>query len=76
MFQPGIGAVLSTKSLVFAAASVAALSFFGVAGAKADNCVQQCRAQHNACRMASKLLSSAACDSQLQSCVSRCMSRR
>lgn len=43
--------------------------------ANADECVKHCRAQHNACRMRAKLLSSAACDAQLQSCISRCVRR-
>ncbi len=40
--------------------------------AHADPCVQQCRAQHNDCRMATKLLSSPYCDAQLQGCISHC----
>jgi hypothetical protein len=43
--------------------------------ANADDCVKRCRAQHNSCRMAAKLLSSAQCDSQLQACISRCVRR-
>jgi hypothetical protein len=38
----------------------------------ADPCVQSCRTQHNACRMAAKLLLSSRCDAQLQSCISEC----
>lgn len=41
-------------------------------GASADPCVQGCRGQHNECRMAAKLLSSARCDDMLMSCISRC----
>lgn len=40
--------------------------------AKADPCAQACRSQHNACRMAAKLLFSARCDAQLQGCISQC----
>jgi hypothetical protein len=40
--------------------------------AHAEPCVQQCRAQHNYCRMATKLLASPYCDAQLQGCISHC----
>jgi hypothetical protein len=40
--------------------------------AHADPCVQGCRGQHNACRMATKLLMAPACDAQLQNCMVGC----
>lgn len=55
-------------------AAAAILLFFAFAGgpAKADPCAIACRSQHNACRMAAKLLFSPRCDSQLQACISGC----
>ena len=60
------------EMLVVAVAGLSALTVAGAGQAQADPCVQQCRAQHNACRMATKLLSSPYCDAELQSCISRC----
>jgi hypothetical protein len=58
------------------AGAVTAALFVLTAGfsetARADPCVEQCRGQHNACRMATKLLSTPRCDAQLQSCISQC----
>lgn len=51
------------------------LAAFGVGQANADPCVEECRGQHNSCRMTTKLLSSPRCDAQLQSCITRCFRR-
>lgn len=53
---------------------LAVLIFFAFAGdpAKADPCATACRSQHNACRMATKLLYTPRCDAQLQACISQC----
>lgn len=53
---------------------VLAVVIFAFAGgtAKADPCAIACRSQHNACRMAAKLLYSPRCDAQLQACISQC----
>lgn len=40
--------------------------------ANADPCAIACRSQHNACRMATKLLYTPRCDAQLQACISQC----
>jgi hypothetical protein len=55
-------------------AVLAILIYFTFAGnpAKADGCAISCRSQHNACRMAAKLLFSPRCDAQLQACISQC----
>jgi hypothetical protein len=58
----------------------AALIIAGVLGAigstvelaRADNCVAQCRAAHNQCRIAAKAVSAPQCDAQLQACIERC----
>ncbi|MBA2126865.1 hypothetical protein DLM45_11640 [Hyphomicrobium methylovorum] len=63
---------ISRKELAGAAIFIAFLAVGWSASAHSDPCVQQCRAQHNDCRMATKLLSSPRCDAQLQSCISRC----
>lgn len=57
-------------------AVLAVLIFFAFAGnaAKADPCAIACRSQHNACRMATKLLYTPRCDAQLQACISQCFS--
>ncbi len=52
--------------------TIAFLLAFAVPSAKADSCAAACRSQHNACRMAAKLLYSARCDAQLQACISQC----
>ena len=58
------------------AAAVCGLAALAVsAAAHADPCVQECRGQHNACRMTTKMLSSPGCDAQLQSCITRCFHR-
>ena len=56
------------------AAVVAALIVFAFAAtpANADPCAVACRSEHNACRMAAKLLFSPRCDAQLQACISQC----
>jgi hypothetical protein len=57
------------------AAAVAATLLLAISGADAafaDPCVQNCRAQHNFCRMKKKLLLSPRCDAQLQSCLFHC----
>ncbi len=35
-------------------------------------CEQQCRSDHNQCRLAAKTLSAPQCDSQLNACLSSC----
>jgi hypothetical protein len=57
----------SAATAVFAGLTIACTDV-----ARADPCVEQCRGQHNACRMATKLLSSPRCDAQLQACISQC----
>lgn len=42
--------------------------------AGADQCVQQCRAAHNQCRIKSK--GSPSCDTQLQACMDSCRVRQ
>lgn len=37
-----------------------------------ENCVSQCRAAHNQCRIAAKAVSAPQCDAQLQACIERC----
>ena len=65
--------VLSENAL---RAAVAAVLLMGCApsAAVADPCVQACRSDHNACRMAAKLLMSARCDAALQACIGQCFS--
>ncbi len=63
------------KSLKFAgraSLAVLAMSAFAAQSAHADPCAEACRSQHNSCRMAAKLLFSAHCDAQLQSCITQC----
>lgn len=60
------------KETAIGAIFFAVLTVSWSASAKSDPCVKHCRAQHNDCRMATKLLSSPRCDAQLQSCISRC----
>jgi hypothetical protein len=55
-----------------AVAAILLLAVFGAQAASADPCVQNCRVQHNFCRMKKKLLLSPRCDSQLQSCLFHC----
>lgn len=62
----------STKREVMVIVAVAILFAFAVPAAKADPCAQNCRSEHNTCRMAAKLLFSARCDAQLQACISQC----
>lgn len=57
------GVVVLAALILFASASIPA---------KADPCADACRGQHNACRMAAKLLYPARCDAQLQGCISQC----
>ncbi|MBN9247890.1 MAG: hypothetical protein J0I81_10665 [Hyphomicrobium sp.] len=71
MFQ---AAVKSTKSVGRALLAVLMVSTFAVGIANADPCAEACRSQHNACRMAAKLLFSSHCDAQLQSCITQCFS--
>jgi hypothetical protein len=55
---------------------LAGLMLAAVSGsAVADPCAEGCRAQHNACRMNTKLLYSPRCDSALQSCLSGCFAQ-
>jgi hypothetical protein len=44
--------------------------------ANADQCISQCRAAHNQCRIAAKAVSSPQCDAQLQACIERCGTSR
>ena len=60
---------------VSAAAVCGLVALAASAAAHADPCVQECRGQHNACRMTTKMLSSPGCDAQLQSCITRCFHR-
>ena len=62
----------SIKSIGMALLAVLAMSAFAVSDANADPCAEACRSQHNACRMAAKLLFSSHCDAQLQSCITQC----
>lgn len=62
----------STKREAMVITAVAIFFAFAVPAAKADACAQNCRSEHNTCRMAAKLLFSARCDSQLQACISQC----
>lgn len=58
--------------------AVAAFALFGLFTvadatqelAQADQCVQQCRSDHNQCRIKTK--GSPSCDSQLQACMDSC----
>jgi hypothetical protein len=43
--------------------------------AQTDQCVAQCRADHNRCRVDAKALASPQCDAKLQACIDRCKSR-
>lgn len=65
-------ALASIKSAGLVLLAVLALSAFAVGSANAEPCAEACRSQHNACRMAAKLLFSARCDAQLQSCITQC----
>ncbi len=49
-------ALASIKSAGLVLLAVLALSAFAVENAKAEPCAEACRSQHNACRMAAKLL--------------------
>lgn len=71
MFQ---AASVSIKSFGMAALAVLAVLAFAAGNASADPCADSCRSQHNSCRMAAKLLYSAHCDAQLQSCITQCFS--
>lgn len=71
MFQ---AASVSIKSFGMAALAVLAVLAFAAGDASADPCADSCRSQHNSCRMAAKLLYSAHCDAQLQSCITQCFS--
>ena len=57
-------ALASIKSAGRALLAVLALSAFAVGGAVAEPCAENCRSQHNSCRMAAKLLFSARCDAR------------
>jgi hypothetical protein len=63
---------IASQLKVAASIAVAVLIVTAGDGVLADPCVQNCRAQHNACRMATKLLSSPSCDAQLQACIGQC----
>jgi hypothetical protein len=65
-------APLLKKMAAVAVTGLFVLTIAATDKARADPCVQQCRAEHNACRMATKLLSSPYCDAQLQGCISHC----
>ena len=65
-------ALASIKSAGLALLAALALSTIAVENAMAEPCAEACRAQHNACRMAAKLLFSARCDAQLQGCIGQC----
>jgi len=67
-------AVKSINSVGRALLAVLAMSAFSAGSANADPCAEACRSQHNACRMAAKLLFSSHCDAQLQSCITQCFS--
>jgi hypothetical protein len=62
--------------------AVAAFALFGLFTvgdatlelAQADQCVQQCRSDHNQCRISKK--GSPSCDSQLQACMDSCRTQR
>ncbi|MBY0558379.1 hypothetical protein [Hyphomicrobium sp.] len=71
MFQ---AASVSIKSFGMAALAVLAVLAVAAGDASADPCADSCRSQHNSCRMAAKLLYSAHCDAQLQSCITQCFS--
>ncbi|MFT3732030.1 MAG: hypothetical protein QM780_11525 [Hyphomicrobium sp.] len=62
----------STKSSLAALLAVGILFAVAVSPALADPCAIACRSQHNACRMAAKLLFTPRCDAQLQACISQC----
>ncbi len=62
---------------ILAALTLLALLALGMPSlwvAEANQCVQQCRAAHNQCRIATK--GSPSCDGQLQSCMDRCRGSR
>lgn len=61
-----------SKSIASAAVAGVVLLAAATGRAYADPCVQGCRGAHNACRMATKLLSSPLCDAQLQACIGGC----
>ncbi len=65
-------ALPSIKFAGLALLAALALSTFAVGDAEADPCAEGCRSQHNACRMAAKLLFSARCDALLQGCIGQC----
>ena len=65
-------AFASTRIWGMAFAAFLAVLAMSAGAAQADPCADSCRSQHNGCRMAAKLLYSARCDAQLQSCISQC----
>lgn len=64
--KKGLARIVILLGLILAAVSGPAF---------ADPCADGCRAQHNACRMNTKLLYSPRCDSSLQSCLSGCFAQ-
>lgn len=66
----------SMKSLVAGMAlfGLFAANNVSVELAQSDQCVQQCRADHNQCRIKTK--GSPSCDSQLQACMDSCRARQ
>ena len=64
---------LSALTLVLATGALAAGSIV-MEGAAANPCADQCRAQHNQCRISTK--GSPSCDAALTSCLQSCQARR
>lgn len=66
-----------TRNVALAALALGAAAWLGLNGvqmAQANSCVSSCRAAHSQCRIATK--GSPSCDSQLQSCLQGCLSKR
>ncbi|MFN0218866.1 MAG: hypothetical protein ACKVP4_08655 [Hyphomicrobium sp.] len=63
-----------SAAIIAVCAALLALGGPAVFNAEANQCVQQCRAAHNQCRMQTK--GSPSCDGQLQACMDRCRSSR
>lgn len=56
--------------------SIVAFGEPGTDLAQADQCVSECRSEHNQCRVEAKAISSPQCDAKLQACIDRCGKNR
>jgi hypothetical protein len=67
--------VKSILSTIFATVAVTGAIVTGEADVQlvgSGGCEQQCRSEHNQCRLAAKTLSAPQCDSQLNACLASC----